>query len=125
MSLSGGVVDGNPVNASYTNPLFSWKGHTHDGTVNGEPKISVGSLTGAAAGRISIGNGATSVAVSFSGSLTGSYGLSYSFENTVDSSPKFLQGMTTSRSPTGFTVALNTDTDSANYKLSYVALEAM
>jgi hypothetical protein len=73
-------------------------------------------------GEVSLGNGVTEVSVTFSSDLeTNNYSLTYSIINTTDANPKFLDKIITAKSSTGFTVKFNEATDSANYKLSYLA----
>jgi hypothetical protein len=73
-------------------------------------------------GEVSLGNGVTEVSVTFSSDLeTNNYSLSYTLINTTDANPKFLDKIITAKSSTGFTVKFHQSTDSANYKLSYLA----
>lgn len=73
-------------------------------------------------GEVSIANGAAEVSVVFSSDMgTTDYSLSCLLVNTVDASPIFLDKMVTAKSSTGFTVKLSQATDSANYKLNYLA----
>lgn len=100
-------------------------GHVHDGTAGNGPKIAVTDLTGYRAADVTIANGATTVSVTFSSALgAATYGLSCTIFNNTDSMPIFLQWYVAGKSTTGFTLVLNAPTDSANYVLSYVALEA-
>lgn len=73
-------------------------------------------------GEVSIANGATELSVVFSSDLgTSDYSLSLSLINITDVSPQFLNKMITAKSSTGFTVKFDQPTDSANYKLTYLA----
>ena len=74
-----------------------------------------------AANTVAIPSGATSIAITYSTTIAASYSLNFSFFNTVDATPIFLQGMITAQSTTGFTVTFNTATDTANYQISYTA----
>lgn len=72
-------------------------------------------------GAAAIGNGASSLAVTFAVSLpNANYAVEATFENTTDATPIFLQGIITAKSAAGFTLTFNAATDTANYKLNYV-----
>ena len=78
------------------------------------------SLSGTqAANVVNITNGSQAVSVVYTVPLAVSAPPVISFINTVDATPIFLQGMVTAWSTTGFTVTLNTPTDTGNYQMSY------
>lgn len=73
-----------------------------------------------------IGNAASSVTVVFSSATVNtSYVPEFSFINTTDPTPIFLQGIVTGKTTSGFTVTFNTPTDSANYVLGYQVNDAV
>jgi hypothetical protein len=73
-------------------------------------------------GEVAIGDGATELTVTFSSDIgTTNYSLNYSLVNLVDANPKFLDKIVTAKTSTGFTVKFHQSTDSANYKLNYLA----
>lgn len=72
-----------------------------------------------------IGNGATTVVVAFATDWPDAlYVIDFCFENVLDSTPIFLQGMVTARDVDGFTVLLNAPTDTPNYKMNYSVKKA-
>lgn len=78
---------------------------------------------GIRSGSMSIGNGASTVTVTYSSTLgTTSYSLTCTILNTTDSLPQYQPITITSFSATGFTASLNEITDSANYVLHYQAI---
>lgn len=87
------------------------------------PPQGSGSGGGAlAANVVDIGSGASSIDVVFAGSIGAIYAPIFSFINTTDAMPIFLQGIITAKSATGFTVTFNASTDTANYKIAYAAM---
>lgn len=74
------------------------------------------------AATVSIASSAISKAVTFSSPFpTSAYAIDFVIENTVDSSPIFIQGIVTARSASGFTVTFNAPTDTSNYSINYIA----
>ena len=74
------------------------------------------------ANKVALASGVTSATGAFSAAFaTSGYIPEFSFSNTVDSSPIFLQGMITYLAATGFVVTLNAPTDSVNYVMNYQA----
>lgn len=73
------------------------------------------------AGTTDIPNGATQVVVAFSSDLPDAdyQDPTISFSNLTDADPIYLQGMITEKTVSGFTVRLNTTTDSSNYKMGW------
>lgn len=66
------------------------------------------------------------VAVTFSTPwVDAAYVLDFCFENLIDASPIFLQGIVTARDANGFTVKLNAVTDTADYTMNYSIREAV
>lgn len=73
-------------------------------------------------GQVSIANTADSVAVTFGTSFSSNCDIVlFSLQNTVDATPKHYTLQLTAVAATGFTVTLSEDTDSANYKLNWIA----
>lgn len=52
---------------------------------------------------------------------TANYALNVTIENAVDADPIYLTAIITNKIDTGFDVELSAPTDSANYKISYMA----
>lgn len=70
---------------------------------------------------VSISNGASSVSVTFSTAFNNA---TYTVECSIecnDSTPIFLQWIIQNKTSSGFDVIFNAPTDSANYKLNYIA----
>lgn len=71
-----------------------------------------------------IGNGVSSVAVTFASAFSGStYTVTLGLENTNDSSPSAYPMIISSKTAAGFTVLFSGDIDTANYKLNWIAKE--
>lgn len=71
-------------------------------------------------GRDAIDSGVDEITVAFNSAFdTNDYVLNFQFENTVDSTPIFLQGRISARDDEGFSIKLNAPTDSANYILHW------
>lgn len=74
---------------------------------------------------LTLGSSVASKAVVFTSAWPDAlYVPEFSFSNTVDANPIFLQGIVTAKSTTGFTVTFNAPTDSANYVLNYMVRKA-
>lgn len=87
--------------------------------------FSTAGTQAARAGRVSLGSGIASKAVTFGSSMTDNdYVLTYTIENLTDSNPMTLSPQTTARSATGFTVSFTGPTDTANYVLHYSVRKA-
>lgn len=74
-----------------------------------------------ASATVAIGNGASTVTITYSTTLAAATSPIFSFLNTTDVSPIFLLGVVTAFSTTGATITLNAPTDSANYSVRYAA----
>lgn len=75
-------------------------------------------------GSESISSAVSTKTVTFSSVMPSSlYAPVYSFFNSVDGSPIFLDSIVTAQSTTGFTITLGSPTDTANYIISYIAKE--
>ena len=99
-------------------------GHTHDGTDGNGGPIAVSTLTGAKVGQTQCVTGSGTVTVAFATAYPNdNYRPVYSFRNTIDTIPIFLQGMTTSKNQAGFTVTLNTPPDTTAYFMDWICLE--
>jgi hypothetical protein len=73
-------------------------------------------------GQASIANAADSVAITFGTAFSSNCDtVLFSLQNTVDATPKHYTLQLTTVAATGFTVTLSEDTDSANYKLNWIA----
>lgn len=69
-----------------------------------------------------IGNGVQNFSVVFSSNIgSANYALNVTIENSVDADPIYLTAVITNKIDTGFDVELSAPTDSANYKISYMA----
>lgn len=73
-----------------------------------------------ASGVIPILSGVSSVTITYSSTIAAAGVPVFSFINTVDGTPIFLQGIITFFSDHGFLLLLNAPTDTANYSVSYV-----
>jgi hypothetical protein len=74
-------------------------------------------------GTPTIGSGVSNLSVVFSSALAStSYAVTVTMENTTDANPQFQPVTVTAKSTTGFSVNWNAPTDSANYKLNYIAI---
>lgn len=70
---------------------------------------------------VGIPNGQDFILVTFSSSFNASYSVEFTIENLSDSDPTFLIGYVKTKSATQFRINFNAATDSANYKISYLA----
>lgn len=71
----------------------------------------------------SIGSGVATLVVTFSSALpSANYSVNATMSNVIDASPQFQPITITAKSTTGFTATWNANTDSANYKIEYVAI---
>jgi hypothetical protein len=76
------------------------------------------------AGRSNVGQGVTSLAVTFASALSDTdYAVTVSWQNTQDSGHQIQPLVITSFSTTGFTVNWASPTDTANYKLNWIVLK--
>lgn len=86
---------------------------------------TIGSITGAGNNRAAceaLGNGVTSVTVTFSSALPDTnYTINANFQNTTDSDPIYQPITVTNKTTTGFTAKWNIPTDTTNYELCYTA----
>ena len=83
-----------------------------------------GYSTGVQNGIQSISNSSNTVSVTLPSSYsTATYSIAATIENTTDSTPAQFAITITSKSTTGFTIELSGNTDSANYKLSWITKE--
>lgn len=78
-----------------------------------------------AAGTATLASASQSFSVSYDVTLASAIAPIFSFINTVDASPIFLDGYVSAFSTTGFTVKTNALTDTANYKLVYAVFGAV
>lgn len=78
-----------------------------------------GSGSAVASATTDIGNAASSIAITYSTTLTTAYPPIFSFLNIVDATPIALIGWVSAFSTTGCTITFNAPTDSANYKVKY------
>lgn len=78
-----------------------------------------------AAGVVNLTSGISSIIVNYDVTLLTAIPPIFSFANATDANPIFLIGYVSAFSTTGFTVVMNAQTDSANYKLSYVVAGAV
>jgi len=72
---------------------------------------------------VNIGSGQSSISVAYSSPLAEAGVPLFSFINTVDPMPIFLQGIVTALTVNGFTILFNAPTDTANYRLAYAIME--
>lgn len=78
------------------------------------------------AASVAISNAVDSVTVTFSSAVQNTnYIPIFSFTNTTDADPIFLQGFVSAKTVNGFTVKFNVATDSANYVMEYTANETV
>ena len=74
-------------------------------------------------GTVALANAAQSATVTFANALpTANYQVLFSFLNTADLSPIFLEAYVSAQSSSGFTLTFNAPTDSTNYLLNYRVL---
>lgn len=84
---------------------------------------SGGSASGAlAANTVAIGNGVSSLPVTYSGTIAAGLYPVITIVNITDATPIDLQAEVTAASTTGFTALFNAPTDTANYLLSYIVM---
>ena len=74
------------------------------------------------AGLVNVGAGQKSQAISFSSPLpSANYQVVPTWSNVIDPDPQFQTLVVTTKTAAGFTVSWPADTDTANYKIEYLA----
>ena len=123
-SISGNTLTLQPFDSTHPGVVTaSGGGTTNFLRADGTWAAPTGNTTFYRAGQQTIGSASSSQAITFSSTLgTTNYGISVVMKNVTDTNPQFQPLEVTVKSATGFTVAWNSPTDTANYVLEYTAL---